>query len=360
MHETGVSEAWRLERYQPGLETGVLELFTLVFGKARSLEHWHWQFRDNPYGGPFVSTVRRATDGLVVASYSVMPLQLNFAGRAVRACQSVDTAVHPEFRGQRMFEKTASDCYRWCADEGLQAVVGFPNANSYPGFVRSLDWKRIVFPTQHTLRLSLATGLRRVLRMGVLAAFVDVFHRARVRLALAMRHAFLRRLVRRDVAFATASEVPDGYEALWNAWRAQEVLSLWKDSAYFRWRYDRNPDRRFEYLYLADAGGISALAVATEIDGSLVLCELMVRDRDVAMGRLLVNRIAVRAAQRGLRAVTFLAHDCGFFADVLAGFEHTLSYTNVFGGRAFVAGALAETLPLAGNWTITFGDGDFV
>jgi len=40
----------------------------------------------------------------------------------VRACQSVDTAVHPDHRGQRIFEGTASDCYAWCASQGLEAV----------------------------------------------------------------------------------------------------------------------------------------------------------------------------------------------------------------------------------------------
>jgi hypothetical protein len=353
-------EAWRLERYQPGLETGVLALFTSVFGRARSVEHWRWQFLDNPYGGPFVSTARRERDGAVVGSYSVMPLQLNFAGRPISACQSVDTAVDPAFRGQRMFEKTATDCYEWCASAGLQAVVGFPNASSYPGFVRSLGWSRIVFPTQHVLRLSVAHGLKRVLKVGLLAAVVDGLWRAWMGARLALRHALLRRLVTRDARFTVADTVPEGYEALWNAWRAQEVLSVWKDSAYFRWRYDRNPDRRFTYPHLVDGTDIPALAVATEIDGALVLCELMVAGRDVAMGRLLVNRICAWAASRGLRAVTFLGHDAGLFADVLEGFEHATSYTNVFGGRAFAEGTLAAALPHADNWTVTFGDGDFV
>jgi hypothetical protein len=63
---------------------------------------------------------------------------------------------------------------------------------------------------------------------------------------------------------------------------------------------------------------------------------------------------------RGLRAVTFLGHDAGLFEDVLEGFEHERSYTNVFGGRVLATGPLAEDLPHADNWTITFGDGDFV
>lgn len=360
MAEPRPIEEWRLERYQQGDEQAILELFKTVFGKSRSLEHWHWQFRDNPYGGPFVSLARRVRDRAVVGSYSVMPIQLNVCGRPVLACQSVDTAVHPEFRGQRIFEKTASDCYAWCAESGLAAVIGFPNANSYPGFVRGLEWKRIVFPTQSMLRLSLAGGLRQVLGTPALASAADLPYRLVTAARIGMRRAMARRLVRGGVRLAVSAQVPGHYEAFWNAWRAQEYLSVWKDSAYLAWRYDRDPDQRFRHIHLERDGVITAYAVVTEIDRALVVCELMIGGRDVAMGRLLVAELCADARAHGLRAVTFLGHDAGITRDALAGFEHTVSYTNVFGGRAFVAGALADTLPHAGNWTVTFGDGDFV
>jgi|SRR5262245_8668007 len=360
MAEPAAARPWRLERYREGDEHAILELFRTVFGKSRSVEHWHWQFRANPYGGPFVSLARREDDGAVIGSYSVMPLKLNVMGRAVLACQSVDTAVHPDHRGQRVFEQTASDCYAWCEASGLQAVVGFPNANSYPGFMRTLDWRRIVFPVQHTLRLSIARELRELLGIPGLPALADVFYAGGRYLGLSLQGGLSGRLPGGKAAFHVAGSVPDGYEALWNAWRSQEVLSIWKDSEYLRWRYDRNPDQRFTYYYLARGSEILAQAIGTEIDGALMLCELLVAGREVRVARRLVNEIAVLALGRGLRAVGFLGSDAGFFAEALAGFSRRNSYANVFCGRSFDPGVLRELLPLPGNWTVTFGDGDFV
>lgn len=360
MAEPMPADEWRLERYHPGDEAGLLELFVTVFGKSRSLEHWTWQFKRNPYGGPFVSMARRVRDRSVVGGYSVMPVMLNFLGRAVPACQSVDTAVHPDFRGQRIFEKTANDCYEWCAGAGLQAVVGFPNANSYPGFVRSLGWKRIVFPTAHALRLGLGDVLRKMGAIGWLGAPLDAVYRLGMRLKLAGWLAELRGRAGTRDRFQVATTVPAGYEALWDRWKLQEVLSVWKDSKYFAWRYDENPDRAFTYFYLARDGGIPVLAVGVEIDQALVLCELIVGDRDVAIGRLLVAEICRYALGHGLSAVRFLGHDAGLFEDVLEGFEHRRSYTNVFGGRVLAGGPIGEELPHADRWTVTFGDGDFV
>ena len=360
MAEPKPADEWVLERYQAGDETGLLELFATVFGKSRSLEHWTWQFKRNPYGGPFVSLARRVRGRAVVGGYSVMPVMLNFLGRPVPACQSVDTAVHPEFRGQRIFEKTATDCYEWCAGLGLQAVVGFPNANSYPGFVRSLGWKRIVFPTAHVLRLGLGDVIRKMGAIGWLGAPLDAIYRLGMWLRLAGRLASARGRARRGDRFQVATSAPAGYEALWNRWKLQEVLSVWKDSKYFAWRYDENPDHQFSYLYLARDAEIPALAVGVEIDQALILCELIVGDRDVATGRLLVAEICRYALEHDLSAVRFLGHDAGLFADVLEDFERRTSYTNVFGGRTLKPGPIGEELPHADRWTVTFGDGDFV
>jgi hypothetical protein len=355
---------WRLERYRDGDEEAVLALFRTVFGKARSLEHWRWQFKANPYGGPFVSMARRESDRLVVGSYSVMPVQLNLMGRAVLACQSVDTAVHPEHRGQRLFETTASDCYAWCASAGLQGVIGFPNSSSYPGFMRTLGWKRIVFPDQHLLRLGIGAALARRTQIPVLPWIADAGYRLRRRIGLGSRRALLRRLAGASLAFRVHDRVPAGWEALWNACRSLEVLSVWKDAKYMAWRYDQNPDHRFTYFALHRAGGeVAAIAVGVELDGVLTLCELMVEGRDVPVGRWLATEIGLHALSRGLRGVSFLGADQGLFGEVFAGFAHERSYTNVFCGRAFGesdSGALAESLPHAANWTVTFGDGDFV
>lgn len=360
MAEPSPVETWRLERYRDGDETAILELFRTVFGKHRSLDHWRWQFRDNPYGGPFVSLARRTTDGAVVGSYSVMPIQLNSCGRPLLACQSVDTAVHPEFRGQRIFERTATDCYEWCASSGLAAVVGFPNASSYPGFTRGLAWKRIVFPIQYTMRLSVAAGLGRVVGSDSLGTLLDLPYRLSTGLRNSARRSAARRLAGGAARFGIGDQVPGNYEALWNMWRVQEYLSVWKDADYYRWRYDRNPDHRFRYFRLERGDALAALAVGTEIDGALVLCELMVGGRDVTLGRLLASEICGYAGSRGLRAVTFLGHDAGITADALSGFDRATSYGNVFGGRAFAPGPLADALPLAANWSVSFGDGDFV
>jgi hypothetical protein len=337
----------------------LLGFFQRVFGVSRSKVHWAWQFGENPYGGPLVSVARRRSDGRVIGSLSGVALRLNHRGSPVVAALAVDGAVLSEYRGQHVFGGVARLFHEACAAAGVQAVVGFPNPGALVALARDAAWSRILDVRSHRLRLSLTGGLRIPSVLRPVAAVVDLPYRAAIGMQLAARHAFLRRLVGPAV-FRRAAAVPAGYEALWNAWKNQEVLSVWKDAAYFAWRYDRNPDHRFTYFTLEREGQLAALAVGVELDRAQVLCELVVGARDVAAGRLLVTEIARTALGRGLRAVSFLGHDAGLFDEVFAGFARTRSFTNVFGGRVLAEGPLAEDLPRGANWTVTFGDGDFV
>jgi len=174
---------WSVGRYQSDDEHAIRELFASVFGATRTLRHWRWQFRDNPYGGPYVSIARR-NDGAVVGSYGVMALKLNLIGKPVLIGESVDTAVRPDHRGQRVFEETAKDCYEFCASEGMAAVIGFPNHNSLPGFIRNLGWTRITSLDEYRMRLGVADVLQRRLNLKVLTVLGDAVYRCWIGLRL--------------------------------------------------------------------------------------------------------------------------------------------------------------------------------
>jgi hypothetical protein len=359
MTDTKSPPEWTLERYTPGADEAVRALYATVFGKPSDPAHWNWQFRDNPYGGPFIALGRSGRDGSVIGSYSVMPVPLNVMGRPVPGCQSVDTAVHPDWRNQRVFETTARECYAWCAESGIRAVHGFPNARSYPGFMRSLDWRRIAFPRQYLLRLDLSRALGRA-GLGPLAAPAGLAYRWATGVERGARRRVIEKQAGPGIDVTVTPAVPDDYESLWAMVRSQEVLSVWKDADYLRWRYDRHPARTFAYHALRRNGELTALAVVVDLAGAWTLCEFMVRGREVAVGRLLLDRIARAATAAGAVSLEFIGHDLGFFDEAFEGFERRLSTANVFCGRSFEDGVLRELLPHGDNWTFTFGDGDFV
>lgn len=127
--------------WQPGDETAILDLFQTTFGSRMSLDFWKWRYLDHPAGGPLIML---AWDGdRLAAHYAASRAPLVVNGETRPAALSMTTMTHADYRGQGLFEQTASALYGQMADEGLFAVWGFPNRNSNPSFRRKLGWDAI-------------------------------------------------------------------------------------------------------------------------------------------------------------------------------------------------------------------------
>lgn len=334
-------------------------MFNEEFGQSRSMAFWRWKFLDNPWGGPDISLARRRDDDAIVGNHVLMPFPLNVAGTRVLAGHSLDLVVRRAYRGQGIFETAGNHCIDAFRARGGRAVVAFPNAASYPGFVRSLGWNRILFPTRWSLRLDVGAALRRSGSLAPLAGLVG----APARVVTSARLRLSRMLGRRSVGAVTYESgegVPGGYDALWNEWRSQEVVSVWKDADYLDWRYVRNPGHRFRFESLRRGGALAATAVTVERDGACIVCELLVSGRRVDVGRRLVLEIALRALGEGSRLLQGFGSDAGFLAEVFEGFPHHTAFENVFVGRSLADDDLLLRMAIPSNWSIAYGDSDFV
>lgn len=78
--------------------------------------------------------------GAPAAYYGVFPCKAVIGGKAHLCAQSGDTMTHPDHRGKGLFIKLAKLTYELAKTSGIQFVFGFPNKNSYHGFVNKLGW----------------------------------------------------------------------------------------------------------------------------------------------------------------------------------------------------------------------------
>jgi GNAT superfamily N-acetyltransferase len=79
--------------------------------------------------------------GIPIAYYGVIPCFMRIKGKATLVAQSTDTMTHPGYRHQGLFAQLARLTYELCEKEGIQLIFGFPNQNSLPGFINSLNWQ---------------------------------------------------------------------------------------------------------------------------------------------------------------------------------------------------------------------------
>ena len=116
----------------------IRELYAAVRGNNRpeGFDRWRW------FGSPDGECpIALAMDGKTVAGfYTLWPVRLRIGGAVVLGGQSMDTMTHPDYQGRGIFVTLANACYEIAAARGFEVLYGFPNAQSYPGFVRRLGW----------------------------------------------------------------------------------------------------------------------------------------------------------------------------------------------------------------------------
>nr|WP_320013632.1 GNAT family N-acetyltransferase [uncultured Desulfobacter sp.] len=348
-------DVYYIRGFQDGDEKQILTLFKTVFGQRRDVDTWKWMFKNNPYGRIYAGLAFSKESHELIGQYTVIPTPINHRGNKVIGCQSVDTMVHPEFRKYGLFVKTAEYCYQELQKDGVKIVFGFPNHNSYPGFMRKLKWERIEYQTRYFHRLgSYREKIAGSLLLGRFANLGVKFYLIQI-LKYKIRN-LKKQLGSVELHFSRT--VPNEYEAFWQCIRSYDVCSIWKDSAYFQWRYDSSPRNDFIYAYLTQKKKIIALAVYDP--SSMTVCELMAKHRNCFAAQLLIYEICIFHARREAKGISFLGSDQGFFDEAFSHFERSKAFYRVLCLRALQSEDNCQDFLLPHSWTATHGDTDLI
>lgn len=108
--------------------------------------------------------------GNPAAYYGVYPCEVKYKGKTYICAQSGDTMTHPDHRGKGLFTTLALKTYELCKQEGIELVFGFPNQNSYPGFIKNLRWTHMHDLNAYTIRVKTIPWVR-LKKLGLPAAF---------------------------------------------------------------------------------------------------------------------------------------------------------------------------------------------
>lgn len=132
--------SYRLQRVSADRIGDLQVLFKDAFNWRPSTEYLQRKYDTTRLGPGDLGYLSYAEDGVPAAYYGVFSARLNVNGTTVQGAQSGDTATHSQHRGKGLFTTLAQATYQLAAQEGVKVVYGFPNSNSYPGFVKKLNW----------------------------------------------------------------------------------------------------------------------------------------------------------------------------------------------------------------------------
>ncbi len=117
----------------------ILDLFSLCFGREMDPALWEWAYQRNPCGDARVHLAYAET--ALTGHYAMIPQRYREGHRQLTLALSMTTMVHPKHRRAGLFNRLAEACYAEATHDGVQAVLGFPNNKSAPGFRKRLQWR---------------------------------------------------------------------------------------------------------------------------------------------------------------------------------------------------------------------------
>jgi GNAT superfamily N-acetyltransferase len=134
-------EEYTFERISPVRLKDIQYLYKACFNEDVSGEFLAKKYDTKNFGAENTGYIAYDNQGSPAAYYGVFPCRVIADGKTYLAAQSGDTMTHPAHRGKGLFIKLANETYALAKELGIKFVFGFPNENSYPGFVKKLGWK---------------------------------------------------------------------------------------------------------------------------------------------------------------------------------------------------------------------------
>jgi len=317
--------------YKQGDESEILRLFKRAFGRELDLNYWNWRFRDNTEGKLQIELM--FDSNLIAGHYAVSPVRMICDGKSVLTALSNYTMTHPDYGRRGIFTTLAERLYERIVREGGEFVWGFPNQNSYHGFINRLNW----IPVKDISTLMLNAGefkpapLKKKFEVEEINYFGPEFDGLWVSLK-------------------------DKYVGLFRYFVERNVQ-------YLNWRFMKNP--RYKYKIFCAKEGMNYLGYSVvkfyedeeQVLGDIVdiFCAF---DRDGF--QFLIGESVEYLSQRATKICCWMNEGCEFYRYLKdMGFKESAFVTH-FAVRPLSNFAERECRYLAeyANWYLTMGDSD--
>ena len=200
------------------------------FGISVTEQYFRWKYLDNPIGR--VQAFEAREGDRVVAFYGLLPELYRVNGKEVKIYQSMDTMTHPNFQKRGLFVRLAKHSYQYLlGEEKCFQLIGLPSEDSFPGFIRKLEWSHIanvpyLFLPKCNFFLSSFFKKTKELQMSVVREMDD------------------------DIRFFLA-----------NKQHSQMPISPYLRADFFSWRVFKNPRKKFTVLKIKDKDKIVGICV---------------------------------------------------------------------------------------------------
>jgi len=134
------SDTYYFKRLDPELYSDLVYISKSAFNIDPGIEYYVHKNQTESFGPTNLGFIAYSSSGEPAAFYGVYSQPMILDGVEILAAQSGDTMTHKNHTGKGLFIKLAKMTFQLAKEMGVNFVFGFPNNNSYPGFIKKLEW----------------------------------------------------------------------------------------------------------------------------------------------------------------------------------------------------------------------------
>ena len=154
------SEGYSFRRINKENFLDLIPIYESAFGILFNQEAFKKKLETSKFVIEPVGFIAYDKNNLPSAFYGVYPCLVEYKGKKYLVAQSGDTMTHSDHTGKGLFTKLATKTYEYCKENGFHLIFGFPNENSFPGFIKRLGWSHFDDLTPYLIRVKCIPWIR--------------------------------------------------------------------------------------------------------------------------------------------------------------------------------------------------------
>lgn len=363
---------WELVPFKTGDEKQIIALMQgdLELRKSKAIfneRFWNWKYKENSAGyyPNWICLAESNVDGLnkeIVGHYTLIPVYLEIDRAKVLCSQSVDTLTQKEFRGRGIFTELAKECYQRAEESGIYLLYGYPNEDSYPGFVKKLGWSDIfaVEELVYILNPEKVSSIK----------FKNPILKQLGRLFLFFRFGYFNHAAergpKRNYHIVQNYDFSDEHVQVAQTTRQSYRFFVDRSLEYLRWRYLENPiDKEVIIRSFSKSNGLSGFYVFKMKKyphrGNLIvghIMELMASPDNLDVMNYMLSDMVVIGRAKSIDILHVYTHGKQHDYDLLRSFGFMKFDKKHFIIRLCGKGLGQKAILEQGNWYLSLGDSD--
>lgn len=318
---------------------------------------YRWLFEKNIYNPQGAHFFHVAKDGdRVVASDCLMPVPLQIKDKKYLAAWSIKTMTHPEYQRQGIFRAMTEHNIARARELGIDVILGFANANSYPGY-KKFGWDVLVERRAVIRPLDIKNSLAKRKVLGSFAGVGNSLYKNMDRRRLASLA---------SKAGSYTAEIyplaPQSSHGIWPQMQATVPVLVERDFKYFEWRYNQRPGQDYKYVVARSKDSAEAMLVFrhNHSNSSCIIIDYVGALHSEALPALMLTTIQHCLAHN----LRYIINSSGSVFDDYLNDHFGFKYlTAPLANNMFIACRLNEEIALESlqeetNWFYSYGDSE--